>query len=105
MDSCIDLCGTGLARFQARRNDLQYLLTSHRSGKGKWRILKNFQNAPMVTVRPFEVNPELKILIASGYSEDGPVRKSVKTGAKSFIGKPYRVSEMLRAIRDTLDDG
>ena len=52
-----------------------------------------------------EVKPEFNAPIASGYSEDGPVRKSVKTGAKNFIGKPYRVSEMLRAIRDTLDDG
>ena len=42
-------------------------------------------------------------IIASGYSADGEVRDCLDLGAAGFISKPYRLTEMLKIIRRTLD--
>jgi len=50
-----------------------------------------------------EMDPELKIIIASGYSANGTVKKTLDSGAAGFIGKPYRLQDMLRKVRKVLD--
>jgi PAS domain S-box-containing protein len=50
-----------------------------------------------------ELNPTVKVLITSGYSEDGPTKKFVQTGAKGFVHKPYDVRQFLQTVRDVLD--
>ena len=49
------------------------------------------------------INPTLNILIASGYSIDGQVKKIIENGAAGFMGKPYRLNELLAKVRFTLD--
>ena len=51
-----------------------------------------------------KINPELRIIIASGYSTNGPSRKVLKAGAKGFIGKPYNINQLLKSVRETLDN-
>ncbi|MFH0995902.1 MAG: PAS domain S-box protein [Pseudomonadota bacterium] len=41
----------------------------------------------------------VRILIASGYGPVGQAQEALKSGAKGFIGKPYRIEDMLAAIR------
>jgi PAS domain S-box-containing protein len=48
--------------------------------------------------------PELKVLIASGYSPHGPVQDTLALGARGFIGKPYRLEEMAVRIRQILEE-
>lgn len=50
------------------------------------------------------VNPMARILIASGYPMDASVIKTQKSGASGFIGKPYMVAELLKSVRDILDE-
>jgi PAS domain S-box-containing protein len=50
-----------------------------------------------------EINPAARILIASGYSNDGPVQIALNSGAAGFIGKPYQLSEFLSRVRTILD--
>ena len=50
-----------------------------------------------------EIAPEIKVIIASGYSANGRVEKTLKAGASGFIGKPYRLAEMLKKVRGVLD--
>ncbi len=49
------------------------------------------------------INPKAKVLIASGYSADGPPSEIGKGGAKEFVSKPYNLKEILQAIRRALD--
>ncbi len=49
-----------------------------------------------------KIYPEIKVIIASGYSENGKVEKTVESGAAGFIAKPYHLSEMLKKIREIL---
>ena len=50
-----------------------------------------------------EQNPAMRVIMSSGYSPDGAVQKSLRAGACGFIGRPYRLSEMLRKVREVLD--
>jgi len=50
------------------------------------------------------VDPNARILIASGYSEQGPGGKDILAkGAMGFVEKPYDIGELLEAIRKILD--
>ena len=48
-------------------------------------------------------NPSAKVLIASGYTMNGQVKKSMEAGAAGYIGKPYRINVLLRKVREILD--
>jgi PAS domain S-box-containing protein len=50
-----------------------------------------------------KINPQAKILIVSGYSVNGPGKEAMEAGARGFVGKPFDVSHMLKAVRDILD--
>jgi DNA-binding NtrC family response regulator len=50
------------------------------------------------------IDPEVKVLVASGYSADGPTKNAIGSGAKGFISKPYDAKEILRVVRKVLDE-
>jgi len=51
-----------------------------------------------------KINPRARVLIASGYSVSGPTKEALEAGAKGFISKPYNVKQMLKAVREALDE-
>ena len=50
-----------------------------------------------------KIDPQVKVLIASGYSGGGETKKTIETGARGFVGKPYDMRQMLQAVRQVLD--
>jgi PAS domain S-box-containing protein len=50
-----------------------------------------------------EINPQGRVLVASGYSASGPAREAIDAGARGYLGKPYDIDKMLAVIRDVLD--
>ena len=54
-------------------------------------------------VEILRVDPKARILIASGYSENGPIKGTSLTGARGFVEKPYNMGKLLQTIRDVLD--
>ena len=51
-----------------------------------------------------QLNPSVKIIIASGYSINGQVKKSMDAGAMEYISKPYQSNELLNKVRKVLDE-
>ncbi|KPA18360.1 multi-sensor hybrid histidine kinase [Candidatus Magnetomorum sp. HK-1] len=51
-----------------------------------------------------ELNPDVKVLISSGFTEDCFVRETINAGAKDFIVKPYPKDTLFKAIRNVLDE-
>ncbi len=49
------------------------------------------------------LDPDLRIIIASGYSAEAQVNDALTAGAAAFLSKPYRLTELLTAVRRTLD--
>ncbi|MBS3919289.1 MAG: response regulator, partial [Deltaproteobacteria bacterium] len=50
-----------------------------------------------------QINPEVKVVITSGYSPDGSHKTFLEGGAKNFISKPFNMKEMLQVVREVLD--
>ncbi len=50
-----------------------------------------------------EINPEIKVLLSSGYSENGQAHDILATGARGFLQKPYDLHRVLRKVREVLD--
>ncbi len=52
-----------------------------------------------------QIDPEVKVLIASGFAVDGHTEHRVASGSKGFVSKPFNMSEVLTTIRRILDAG
>ncbi len=50
-----------------------------------------------------EINPEVKVLLASGYSINGQAQEILGRGCDGFIQKPFRLEELSRRVREVLD--
>ncbi|MDJ0810662.1 MAG: response regulator [Desulfobacterales bacterium] len=50
------------------------------------------------------INPDVKVLLATGYSEDGQAREILNEGCKGFIQKPFKLEQLSAIIRDLLDE-
>ena len=50
------------------------------------------------------LNPDAKIIAISGYFSIAEIAKKAPEGITSFLGKPYYRADLLRAVRDTLDN-
>ncbi len=49
-----------------------------------------------------EINPDLKVLLSSGYSIDGRAHEIMERGCNGFIQKPFNLSELSAKIREIL---
>jgi two-component system, cell cycle sensor histidine kinase and response regulator CckA len=49
-------------------------------------------------------SPQVKALVATGYSGDASIRECLEAGAKGFVGKPFRIKELLHEVRSVLDE-
>lgn len=49
------------------------------------------------------LDPNARILIASGHFPSGPARKILDAGAAGYVNKPYEIRQMLQEIRRVLD--
>ena len=54
--------------------------------------------------RALEIQPGLKAVIASGFSENHRVHRTQKLGASGYIKKPYTLQSIALAVRLALDD-
>ncbi|AFM24570.1 response regulator [Desulfomonile tiedjei] len=50
-----------------------------------------------------KINPNLKILIASGRSLDAETKRLVETETRGFVKKPFTRTELLQMVRDILN--
>ena len=48
-------------------------------------------------------NPDVKVIVASGYLDRDTKLEMLKEGAKEFVHKPYVPSEIMRRIHKVID--
>ena len=51
-----------------------------------------------------EIDPDVKVIVASGYSIDGLTRGVLEEKTKGIVKKPYDIAQMLTAVREALDN-
>jgi CheY-like chemotaxis protein len=49
------------------------------------------------------IDPNVKVLLSSGYSIDGEAAEILKRGCEGFIQKPFSMEDLSRKIRDVLN--
>ena len=49
------------------------------------------------------INPEVKVLLSTGYSINGQATEILERGCNGFIQKPFRMKELSHKIREVLD--
>ena len=50
-----------------------------------------------------EINPDIKVLLSSGYSIDGQATEILKRGCDGFIQKPFNLMDLSQKVREILD--
>jgi two-component system cell cycle sensor histidine kinase/response regulator CckA len=51
-----------------------------------------------------KINPEIKVLLSSGFSIDGQASEIINRGCNGFIQKPFNVEQLSRKIRGILSN-
>ncbi|RJQ65631.1 MAG: PAS domain S-box protein [Desulfobacteraceae bacterium] len=51
-----------------------------------------------------EILPQLKVIVCSGFTLDGPAREILNAGAESFLPKPFTVAALSSALDEILKD-
>jgi CheY-like chemotaxis protein len=49
------------------------------------------------------INPQIKVLLSSGYSIDGHATEILKRGCNGFIQKPFNIIDLSKKLREVLD--
>jgi PAS domain S-box-containing protein len=49
------------------------------------------------------MNPDVRIILSSGYSADGQAKEILEKGVKAFLQKPFQIHELSQTVRDALD--
>jgi CheY-like chemotaxis protein len=49
-----------------------------------------------------EINPDVRVLLASGYSIEGQAKQILSRGCNGFIQKPFNLRELSAKIREIL---
>ena len=60
-------------------------------------------NGAVVYKRLKEINPDVKVLLSSGYSIDGHATEILNQGCDGFIQKPFTLQSLSRKIKDILE--
>jgi len=50
-----------------------------------------------------EINPDIKVLLSSGYSINGQATETLGRGFNGFIQKPFKLEDLSKKIRKILD--
>lgn len=98
---------------------LGYAVQSATSGEEALEIYKNFgKSIDLVLLdlnmpgmgghkclrQLLQLDPQVKVIIVSGYTTRGLGMDALSSGAKGFIGKPYRFKELVAKVREVLDE-
>ena len=51
------------------------------------------------------VDPQVRVLVASGYSAEATITDCLAAGAKGFVTKPFQMKDLLKQVRRVLDEG
>ena len=80
--------------YLSKVNDIDLVMTDlGMPGMGGHKLLR----------RLLEIDANVKVIIASGYSENAQAKETLEQGAKGYIGKPYHLSHLLQKVREVLD--
>ncbi len=83
-----------ITRFMENRDAIRLLILD---------VIMPIKNGKEVFEEIRKIRPEVKVIFASGYTEDILHKKGIPEENQNFIAKPLSPTELLMKVRDTLD--
>ena len=84
----------GLQLFTAQQKNIDLVvLDLNMPGMGGYKCMQTLK----------AIDPNIKILIASGYAPKGEMKEALEEGACGYIVKPFQLSKFLKKVRCALD--
>ncbi len=62
-------------------------------------VILSDMDGSLIYPKLMEARPELKVVVCSGFSLDGPAREILESGAESFIQKPFTVAALSAVLK------
>jgi CheY-like chemotaxis protein len=84
----------GIKLFEKKKDDVDLVLLD---------IIMPELNGVDVLGELKKINPDIKVLLASGYNKMDQNEDLIEKGASGFISKPFRIFELLKRIRGLLE--
>ena len=50
-----------------------------------------------------KIDPQVKVLVATGFTNDQRVRKTMEAGASGFMKKPYSINILSRKLHEIIN--
>lgn len=50
-------------------------------------------------------DPSVRVIVTSGYSDDEKKQETLQAGAAGFVGKPFRMADLINAVSSVLNNG
>lgn len=50
-----------------------------------------------------KINPDVKVILASGYSQDDDAKQLIAGGALGFVQKPFDIKQLIKAVNDAVN--
>jgi two-component system, cell cycle sensor histidine kinase and response regulator CckA len=92
---CVANGEDALQAYQAHGSSIDLvLLDLNMPGMGGYKCLKEL----------LRIDPEVKVVIASGYTANNQGKHALSAGARGFIGKPYLFKDLAAGVRKALDN-
>ena len=83
----------GIGIFQDRKDEIDLILLDLIMPK-----MGGKETLPLLR----EIKPDIKVLISSGYSENGQAQEILEEGVNGFIQKPIRLTELAKKISSVI---
>ncbi len=87
---------SALARYREQWRDIDLVIAD---------MVMPRMNGPELFARMKEINPNVRVIVSSGYSHDQEGRRMLKHGCLGFIQKPYNPDALNQLVRSVLDSG
>ena len=84
----------GLELYREHQNDIAVVVLD---------LMMPGMDGDEVEQRLRDLNPDVKVVFSSGYSQDGMAAKLMAGKNRRFVQKPFEVSALCQAIRDLID--
>ena len=79
--------------YQAKKNDIDLLILD---------VIMPEMNGGEVYDKMKEINPNIKVLLSSGYSMEGQATEILERGCEGFIQKPFHIGKLSKSVRKAL---
>jgi PAS domain S-box-containing protein len=82
-------------RFRSAKDDIDLIILD---------MVMPGMDGPAVYQQFIKIDPDVKVILSSGYSITNVAKKLLDMGCDKFIQKPFRLSQISKIIRELLDD-